>query len=62
MFFFKILDGDAAGKSHKTEVFRPTVLAQYIRLHPMNCSNLCALRLELYGCNVTTGKKRIVHA
>ena len=23
----------------------------------MNCSNQCALRFELYGCNVTAGKK-----
>ena len=36
------------------------VVAQYIRLHPMNCSNQCALRLELYACNITAGKKRNV--
>ncbi|KAL9973661.1 hypothetical protein ACROYT_G020143 [Oculina patagonica] len=39
----------------KTVVFNPSVLAQYIRLHPTNCSNQCALRFELYGCNLTTG-------
>ena len=33
----------------------PSVIAQYIRLHPTNCSNRCALRMEIDGCNSTAG-------
>lgn len=58
IYSFKIWDGNVADTGHNTEVFNPMVVAQYIRLHPMNCSNQCALRLELYACNITTGKKR----
>ncbi|XP_022804804.1 contactin-3-like isoform X2 [Stylophora pistillata] len=39
----------------KTVLFKPSHVAQYIRLYPTNCSNTCALRFELYGCNSTTG-------
>ena len=54
--FLKIWKGSVADSGSKTEVFSPFVVAQYIRLHPTNCSNQCAFRLEFYGCNVTTGK------
>lgn len=54
-FFFKTWKGSVGDRDYKTEVFSPFVLAQYIRLHPTDCFNQCAFRLEIYGCNVTSG-------
>ena len=51
----KKLQANVDDTRSKTVVFNPSIMAQYIRLHPTNCSNECALRFELYGCNVTTG-------
>ena len=57
----KKLQANVDDTRSKTVVFNPSIMAQYIRLHPTNCSNECALRFELYGCNVTTGNYFFFH-
>ncbi|XP_022804806.1 lactadherin-like [Stylophora pistillata] len=51
----KVFQANVNDSKIKTVLFRPSHVAQYIRLNPTNCSNTCALRFELYGCNLTTG-------
>ena len=54
-FFLEVFQANANDMMVTTVVLNPLVVAQYIRLHPTNCSNYCTLRMELYGCNSTAG-------
>ena len=57
-----MIEGNVDNASVKTVVLNPSVIAQYIRLHPTNCNNRCALRMELYGGNMTAGMEKHVKA
>ena len=57
-----MIEGNVDSASVKTVVLHPSIIAQYIRLHPTNCSNRCALRMELYGGSITAGMHKHVNA
>ena len=59
-FLFKVFQANVNDDTNKTVLFKPFHVAQYIRLYPTKCSNTCALRFELYGCNLTTCKGRFL--
>ncbi|KAM7435431.1 hypothetical protein ABFA07_014659 [Porites harrisoni] len=46
----KVFQGNTNDNGTKRVLVNPLVTAQYIRLHPTNCSGHCALRMEFYGC------------
>ncbi|XP_073253396.1 neogenin-like [Porites lutea] len=46
----KVFQGNTNDNGTRRVLVNPLVTAQYIRLHPTNCSGHCALRMEFYGC------------
>ena len=50
LMFFQVFQGNTNDNGTKRVLVNPLVTAQYIRLHPTNCSGHCALRMEFYGC------------
>ncbi|XP_063304957.1 lactadherin isoform X1 [Pelobates fuscus] len=48
----KIFAGNTDNDSRKANIFSPPLVAQYIRIYPVNCRRACTLRFELYGCEL----------
>ncbi|XP_067041211.1 receptor-type tyrosine-protein phosphatase S-like isoform X4 [Acropora muricata] len=46
----KVFQANTDATSVVRNDFGPSIHTAYIRLHPINCSHLCALRMEIYGC------------
>ncbi|XP_015763104.1 PREDICTED: receptor-type tyrosine-protein phosphatase delta-like isoform X3 [Acropora digitifera] len=46
----KVFQANTDATSVERNDLSPSIRTAYIRLHPINCSHLCALRMEIYGC------------
>ncbi|XP_067041220.1 tyrosine-protein phosphatase Lar-like isoform X3 [Acropora muricata] len=46
----KVFQANTDATSVVRNDFSPSIKTAYIRLHPIKCSHLCALRMEIYGC------------
>ncbi|TSK20001.1 EGF-like repeat and discoidin I-like domain-containing protein 3 [Bagarius yarrelli] len=48
----KVFIGNTDNDGTKTNLFDPSIVAQYIRIIPIVCRKACTLRLELVGCEL----------
>lgn len=48
----QVFVGNSDNDSTKTNLFEPTIVAQYIRIIPVVCRRACTLRMELVGCEL----------
>ncbi|TNM90853.1 EGF-like repeat and discoidin I-like domain-containing protein 3 isoform X2 [Takifugu flavidus] len=48
----KVFVGNTDNDSTKTNLFDPSIVAQYIRIIPVVCRKACTLRMELVGCEL----------
>lgn len=48
----QVFVGNTDNDSTKTNLFEPSIVAQYIRIIPVVCRKACTLRMELVGCEL----------
>lgn len=48
----QVFVGNTDNDSTKTNLFDPSIVAQYIRIIPVVCRKACTLRMELVGCEL----------
>uniref|UniRef100_H3CVY0 Milk fat globule EGF and factor V/VIII domain containing a n=1 Tax=Tetraodon nigroviridis TaxID=99883 RepID=H3CVY0_TETNG len=48
----KVFVGNTDNDSTKTNLFEPSIVAQYVRIIPVVCRRACTLRMELVGCEL----------
>lgn len=48
----QVFVGNTDNDSTKTNLFEPSIVAQYIRIIPVVCRRACTLRMELVGCEL----------
>lgn len=54
----QVFIGNTDNDSTKTNLFDPSIVAQYIRIIPVVCRRACTLRMELVGCELN-GKQNV---
>lgn len=48
----QVFVGNTDNDSAKTNLFEPSIVAQYVRIIPVICRRACTLRMELVGCEL----------
>lgn len=48
----QVFAGNTDNDGTKTNLFEPSMVAQYIRIIPVVCRKACTLRMELVGCEL----------
>lgn len=48
----QVFVGNTDNDSTKTNLFEPSIVAQYVRIIPVVCRRACTLRMELVGCEL----------